>query len=435
MTTLDPANKSSFITLTGGNLVATSNLSNVGALARARGTTSKSDDRYFEVLVGARFDAASQGIGVCIGSFAMTGFNFATGSTGFRSGVKHENSGTGVSDAAYTVASGNTVGVLVSPSRNKMWVSINGAWIGDPVAGTGGLALDTTTEDFYALALLTPRNTGTQNVLTFNFGATAFTYSVPAGALGWDATGATPVGRADETDAAYALQAKQLLPTGMATEVETAFALAAKQIAAVGRSDETDAAFALGQPSGVGRANETDTAFALSAKQLRPPGIAVEADTATALGRAIGITRATEVDTALALLPISSRAAGRADETDTAIARPAVQITPCGRANESDIALPLGSGQSSPVGLAIEIDTALGLVPVALRQVTAANENDVAFSLGARQIGSVGIATEADAAFALFPANYVLPPVPPGRRVVTHSDNRRATTTRGRRAA
>ena len=202
MTTLDPANKSSAITLSGGNLVATSNLANVGAPARVRSTTSRSDDRYFEVLIGAQFNAASQCFGVVIGSVSMAGTNFSVGTTGFRSGIKFENSGTGTSDAAYNCVVGDRIGFLVSPSRDKLWASINGVWIGDPVAGTGGLALETSTNDFYALGMVTPRTTGTQNVLTYNFGATdgsGFTYPVPSGGLGWDQISSGITGSASGT--------------------------------------------------------------------------------------------------------------------------------------------------------------------------------------------------------------------------------------------
>lgn len=207
-------------------------------------------------------------------------------------------------------------------------------------------------------------------------------WMLPAGGGGGTAI---DVGRADETDTAFALTGVQSRGVGLASETDTALArpvvlainvglcveadtalaLSGVHIGAVGRSNETDTALA---PTGVqirgaGRADETDTAFALSPGLGAPPGVAVETDSAFALAcvqiRQVG--RADEVDSAFSLT--SGGTFGVSEETDTALAPTAVHVIPAGRANETDTAFALTAAQSRPPGLALETDTSFPLAP------------------------------------------------------------------------
>lgn len=266
--------------------------------------------------------------------------------------------------------------------------------------------------------------------------------------------GGVAVGRADETDTAFALTAFIPVP-GRADEVDTAFALlptnfaddgelfifgddssfessmgglrvfggfpAAGSSINVGRADETDTAFARGITLAAGLASETDTAFARTFSQSRAVGLSTETDTALArtfsqsraVGRADetdtafarGITlatgRADETDTALALDLNAGLSVGTAVETDTAFARGITLAT--GRAVETDTAFALTFSQSRAVGLATETDTALQLASAQSRATGRADETDTAFALalGGPVSITVGRADETDTAFAL----------------------------------
>lgn len=183
-TTLSPTNKSSFLTLSNGNLTVSSNLAGVGAAARVRGTQTRNFKAYFEAIVGTLFGNAEDAyIGVCTGSVSMSGYG--AGSAGISC---LRNNGEYWADGAFTGSNaglafvqGNVIMVAYDPVANKIWFGKNGTWVGDPVAGTGGIGLPTSTEDFFPLAMLVPRATGNQNVVTFNFGAADFIYPIPSG--------------------------------------------------------------------------------------------------------------------------------------------------------------------------------------------------------------------------------------------------------------
>lgn len=247
-----------------------------------------------------------------------------------------------------------------------------------------------------------------------------------------------PVGRADETDAAFACgsarpaglsaetdtalarTAIQIRATGLSSEADSALALAALQVRATGLAAEADTALPLGSARPAGLAAETDSALALAGVQrraaglasetdaalqlgvARPAGLAAETDAALALGavhqRAVG--RAEEVDAGLALAVFSGSAVGLAAEADTAFARGAVQIRTTGLAVESDAALSLAGVQLRAAGRADEVDTPLALAPVQRSAAGLALEIDTALALSS-PVATVGLATETDTAFAL----------------------------------
>lgn len=109
------------------------------------------------------------------------------------------------------------------------------------------------------------------------------------------------------------------LDVGRADESDSAFALARLQIRATGRANETDTAIARAglQLRGVGRSDEADSALALSGVQVRPLGLAIETDSAFALGSASPVGMAVETDICIRIIAL---ALGMAVETDTALA-------------------------------------------------------------------------------------------------------------------
>lgn len=182
MTTFDPANKSAFITASGGDLTATSDAVQVNAPARIRSTTSKGDHRYTETLIGS-VNAAEQLVGVCNSSLSMGGYgqydaNLTAIST--NSGAVYVNGS--YAGAGPTFGAGDIVSQEIDPAQGVRWRVNGGTW-------SSWFALPSGT-DWYQLAMLTPLSAA-QASQTANFGGSAFTYSLPSGAVGWDAAGGT----------------------------------------------------------------------------------------------------------------------------------------------------------------------------------------------------------------------------------------------------
>lgn len=205
-TTFDPATISA-VTLSGGNLVVT----NTGTTSTNQGAKSILADAktsgkfYFEVTL-TNF-AGGAGVGVGIGTPASTYANMSTLSThgDMAFAVGHTGSGpiwtdtnnTGLSLGARST--GDVIGIAVNLNAGFCWfrVSPSGLWDGssshDPTNTTfGGMTLPTG----YATSGLVPFVTfGSSfsgaagvsgNVLTANFGDSAFTGAVPSGyTSGW----------------------------------------------------------------------------------------------------------------------------------------------------------------------------------------------------------------------------------------------------------
>lgn len=374
LTVFDRANKNPYISLTGFDLTIFSDLIQVNGQGRIRSTTTKGDNRYTETLIST-VNAGEQLVGVCNSSLSMGGYGqYDAAFTGIstNSGAVYVNGS--YAGAGPTFGAGDIVSQQIDPANGIRWRVNGGTWSSWFALPSGSA--------WYLCAMLTPLSAASARQV-WKVDSSAFTYTVPSGSAGWDDTGGggTPVGRADETDTAYALTAKQIRAIGVAAEADTAYSRAAVQIVATGR------------------VNEADSAFALSAVLVRATGRADEADSALALGRAIGIGRADEADTALARVAVQIAAVGRANEADTALALAPRQIGATGRADEVDAAFALG--QPSGVGRADETDTAFALAPKQVRAVGLAIEADTAIALG-RAVG-ITRANEADSAYALAP--------------------------------
>lgn len=196
-TTWDPTDKSSFLTLSSGNLLAARNGAS-GEWHKARASIAKTHGKhYFEFQ--HTVDGPSGGGDMAGGlasvldtlsaSFVGGAGTSAEGAGFFPTwplNARRYRAGTGVDLTGYGRISsvGGVVGVAVDFDAGKIWFRINGsAWVGggDPVAGTSPTY--TFTPNF-ALAPAISIYQQNQSSLA-NFGATPFHTAAPTGYSGW----------------------------------------------------------------------------------------------------------------------------------------------------------------------------------------------------------------------------------------------------------
>lgn len=192
--TLDPATVTA-VTLSGGNLVATNTgttSNDQGArIATASGKTA--GKYYFEVTTSTSTagGARSTGVGTTASTFTTMGQTGTTGSACFLTGTVYANSLNPVNTDSVVVA-GSVRGVAVDLDNRKIWFrkSPSGTWNGnagfDPAANTGGVTISAGT----MVPFITFGGGGgaSGNVMTANFGASAFAGAVPSGfTAGWPA--------------------------------------------------------------------------------------------------------------------------------------------------------------------------------------------------------------------------------------------------------
>jgi hypothetical protein len=186
--TLDPANKSSLITLSGGNLIAT----HTGATNRGAAFATLSFNSgllYFEYTL-TTYTSNSMSFGWVTSDFStaeQVGLDAAaTLNWGYLSNGRDYYNNTYVADDSYN-AQGATAGCAIdldgsrSATQGCIWYRNSaGAWIdGDPTTSTvsrrTGMAGQTL---FPAIS-----NYQQNNVCTVNFGDSAFVHGLPAGFL------------------------------------------------------------------------------------------------------------------------------------------------------------------------------------------------------------------------------------------------------------
>lgn len=175
--------KSSFITLSNGNLTATGT-DGVGAEQPVLATQAKTGKRYFEAQYSV-IAGANGNIGV--GLAATLPANFTDPGNAADAVFYRGNSlvkSNGVTLATYTEFQSTTtpkvIGVAIDTAANKVWFRLNGAWFGDPAAGIGGVTKT-------GLATMKPVATahGLDSIVLRRL-ASEFTGSVPTGFTGWD---------------------------------------------------------------------------------------------------------------------------------------------------------------------------------------------------------------------------------------------------------
>ena len=183
--TWNPDDKNANITLSNGNLTATS--TNIAHKA-ARATESKNSGKwYWEITVDAAVDTKINFIGVGNGSATLASY-VGSDANGWSyqgnivaPGYKYHSAASVAYGNDYV--DGDIVGVALDLNAGKIWWSKNGVWqaSGDPVAGTGE-AYSGLTGDIYPMVSLYQNS----NAITANFGASTFTYTPPTGFSGLD---------------------------------------------------------------------------------------------------------------------------------------------------------------------------------------------------------------------------------------------------------
>jgi hypothetical protein len=184
--TWNPADKSTAITLSNGNLSAqgTSPSGNIGA----RATSSRSSGQYyFEVKVTGTVQNCGPGIALAIADmtgnpnlFNVSLINVANGAVFVNSST---NQGTVVSFAVNDVCC-----VAVDLTNQKIHYRKNGGnWNNNathnPATNTGGFNISFRSSN--AVYPFADFSTSTLSILTANFGATAFTQAIPSGFSAW----------------------------------------------------------------------------------------------------------------------------------------------------------------------------------------------------------------------------------------------------------
>jgi hypothetical protein len=175
-TTLNPADKSANVTLSGGNLTAVGDVSGSGF---ARSVQAIAGKKYFEAVFNN-----STGFGAVIAAGIATSTATLTGSLGYSTsdgwafwgsnvGARHGGS----TAVAGTSAAGDVFGFAVDEPNGEMWIRKNGTWIqGDPETGTSPIWTDLS-GTLYAAAC--PWDIGAS--ITMRFDPASFRDAAPAG--------------------------------------------------------------------------------------------------------------------------------------------------------------------------------------------------------------------------------------------------------------
>lgn len=176
LATWSTTDKSSSVTVSNGDLTAMASSYQVAV----RATVGKSTGRwYWEVTA----DTTSSGY-ANVGVLTMTALlDYGIGNSSIAPGVGLSSSGSlsssnGNSVTACAFSSGSVIGVALDLTSHMIYFSVNGLWQagGDPSTSTGGIALGNSGETIHPAVSL-----GVGDVLTVNFGQSAFTNAPPSG--------------------------------------------------------------------------------------------------------------------------------------------------------------------------------------------------------------------------------------------------------------
>jgi hypothetical protein len=189
------------VTLSGGNLVATNTgTTSVDQGAHVAAAGGKSSGKYyfeatFTTVMGSVGQGVDYGAGVGTPSSTYTGMGFSGGVTGgmvYKTGSVYMNGSNQGSFLLGTRVSGDVIGIAVDLDNRKLWfrVAPSGNWnasgTANPATNTGGFTLSAGT--MVPFATFGGASGLANNVITANFGASAFTGAVPAGfTSGWPA--------------------------------------------------------------------------------------------------------------------------------------------------------------------------------------------------------------------------------------------------------
>jgi hypothetical protein len=175
LATWNPADKSTTITLSNGDLTASASSSQIAV----RATIGQSAGRWYWEVSADSVSSSYASVGVLTMTATLgygLGSSIAPGAGYGSSGSITSSGGNGTTACAF--ASGGVIGVALDLDSRVIYFSVNGVWQGggDPSMGTGGLSLGSVSESLYpALSL------GVGDVLTVNFGQSAFARAAPSG--------------------------------------------------------------------------------------------------------------------------------------------------------------------------------------------------------------------------------------------------------------
>ena len=194
MTTWNPSDKDSNISLSGGDLTASCpTTSGVSPLVRA--TTGRSSGKYyFEVVITGNNSCDA---GLCDSGRALSSVNplgFDTGSADLHawglipsgSTLYNAHNGSLTSRGSITYTDGDVIGVAIDFGAQKIWFAYNNTWVasGNPGAGTNPAysGSDITGTLYPAVTM----GGGTAATSVAHFTDASFTYSKPSGFSQWD---------------------------------------------------------------------------------------------------------------------------------------------------------------------------------------------------------------------------------------------------------
>lgn len=192
--TFSPTAKSLYYDLSNGYLTVTTQLVSVSLPGAVRSNNSRVGKRYAEFTVGniTASNFSYVGIGPSTYPWADPSHTHAPGYPDTPAGAALNRYGgffvDGV-DYGPSINGGAGLGVWVNgtvammcfdTATSQIWFGENGSWFGNPSANTGGVTV-TGMDKWFAYAALHINNSDALAV-TANFGASAFTYSLPTGA-------------------------------------------------------------------------------------------------------------------------------------------------------------------------------------------------------------------------------------------------------------
>lgn len=184
--TWNPSDKSSDITLSGSNLVAT-HVTGSAAYRGVRATSSKdyTSEGYFEIAITTMDAGGYLVVGIGTSSASLTTFvgGDANGWGYYGAeGGKKTNSGSFVTYGS-NFDQGNVIGIAFK--NGKIWFAKNNTWNGNPAAGTGEAFSGITGVLYPMVSLYDGTAPLPVDSVTARFKSSAFSYSPPSGFSAW----------------------------------------------------------------------------------------------------------------------------------------------------------------------------------------------------------------------------------------------------------
>lgn len=173
-TAFDPAAKDASITLSGSNLIATS--ANTTTNKSVKGDQYKSGGKWYVEIIYNKSQGTGGAIGIAkVAASTATYIGNDTNGYAYLPGTGNKLTNNGSSGYGAAAVNGDVISMLFDATAGTLIFWKNGTTLGTAFTGiTGSWALATTLSD----------SVGSANA-TLNSGASAFTYTPPAGYTGW----------------------------------------------------------------------------------------------------------------------------------------------------------------------------------------------------------------------------------------------------------